>query len=76
MLEESRRSRVEIPVKPPRRRSSGTMPVIWIPWLVAPFFALMPIGGCALANNYRKAAAAATVPAVVPVAAVVTGSWH
>jgi hypothetical protein len=43
-------------------------------------FALMPIGGCALANNYRKAVAAATGPAtgpaIVPVAAVVTAGWN
>jgi len=76
MREDRRRPRVEIPVNLSRRRSSGNSAVIWIPWLVAPFFALMPIGGCALANNYRKAAAATTVPPVVPVAAVVTTGWN
>ena len=72
MREDGRRPRVGKLVDSPRNRSSGSGVVIWIPWLVA----LMPIGGCALANNYRKTVAAATGPAVVPVAAVVTAGWN
>jgi hypothetical protein len=45
---------------------------VWIPWLAAPLFALMPIGGCALADNYRKATIQAAAAPVVPVEAVVT----
>lgn len=55
------------------RRAGGA--AVWVPWLAAPLFALMPIGGCTLADNYRKAtiqAAAAPVVPMVPVAAVVT----
>ena len=44
----------------------------WIPWLAAPLFVLMPIGGCALADNYRKAAIQSAAAPVVPVEAVVT----
>ena len=51
------------------RRTGGT--AVWIPWLAAPLFALMPIGGCALADNYRKAAIQAAAVPVVPVEAVV-----
>jgi len=80
MREDGRRPRVGKLVDSPRNRSSGSGVVIWIPWLVAPMFALMPIGGCALANNYRTAVAAATGPAtgpaIVPVAAVVTAGWN
>ena len=76
MREDGRRPRVGKLVDSPRNRSSGSGVVIWIPWLVAPMFALMPIGGCALANNYRKTVAAATGPAVVPVAAGVTAGWN
>lgn len=52
------------------RRAGGA--AVWIPWLAAPLFALMPIGGCALADNYRKAAIQAAAAPVVPVEAVVT----
>lgn len=52
------------------RRAGGA--AVWIPWLAAPLFALMPIGGCALADNYRKAAIQSAAAPVVPVEAVVT----
>ena len=55
------------------RSSGGGTAEIWIPWMVAPLFALMPIGGCALANTYRKSAGpSAAVSPVVPMGAVVT----
>jgi hypothetical protein len=58
------------PRKAAGRQAGGA--AVWIPWLAAPLFALMPIGGCALADNYRKAASQATAAPVVPVEAVVT----
>ncbi len=32
---------------------------LWLPWLIAPLFLLMPMGGCALAGKLRETAAAA-----------------
>jgi|GEM_PF-1261103 len=58
-----------------RRKAAGRQAgsaAVWIPWLAAPVFALMPIGGCAVADNYRKAAIQAAAAPVVPVEAVVT----
>lgn len=57
----------------PRRRE---LP-LWLPWLAAPAFALLPIAGCGAAATLRRAAhtAAAPIPAqppLVPVTAVVT----
>ncbi|MFM7136179.1 MAG: hypothetical protein ACKO1M_03790 [Planctomycetota bacterium] len=58
----------------PRRRE---MPV-WLPWLAAPAFALLPIAGCGAAASLRHAAptraTANTPPAppLVPITAVVT----
>jgi hypothetical protein len=56
--------------KAPGRRAGGA--AVWIPWLAAPLFVLMPIGGCTLADNYRKATIQAAAAPVVPVEAVVT----
>jgi len=54
-------------------RVGSPMP-IWLPWLVAPLFMLMPMGGCALAGRLRQAAATAVASPVqvAPVATVVT----
>ena len=57
----------------PRRRE---MPV-WLPWLAAPAFALLPIAGCGAAATLRHTAHKAPAPAVasrplVPITAVVT----
>jgi hypothetical protein len=57
----------------PRRRE---LPV-WLPWLAAPAFALLPMAGCGAAASLRQAAHAAAAPAavsppLVPIAAVVT----
>ena len=30
--------------------------LIWVPWLLAPLFALAPIAGCALAGKVRQSA--------------------
>jgi len=60
---------------PPRRRD---MPV-WLPWLAAPAFALLPIAGCGAAASLRHAAHTGTAaapavasPPLVPITAVVT----
>jgi len=51
---------------------------VWAPWLAAPLFALLPIGGCGLAGGLRPAAAgpqtdAASLAApVTPVVTIVT----
>jgi hypothetical protein len=57
----------------PRRRE---LPV-WLPWLAAPAFALLPIAGCGAAATLKTAAqtaaaSAAASPPLVPIAAVVT----
>jgi hypothetical protein len=59
----------------PRRRE---MPV-WLPWLAAPAFALLPMAGCGAAASLRHAAhtstaaaAAVAPPPLVPITAVVT----
>ena len=58
---------------PPRRRE---IPV-WLPWLAAPAFALLPIARCGAAATLRHKAHTASAPAVasrplVPITAVVT----
>lgn len=42
---------------------------VWAPWLAAPLFALLPIGGCGLASGLKPATAQApptTATAAVP----------
>jgi hypothetical protein len=53
----------------PRQREGAA--ALWVPWLVAPLFAVMPMGGCALADRWRQAVAQAPA-AAAPVEAVVT----
>ncbi|NDC64626.1 MAG: hypothetical protein EBZ59_11725 [Planctomycetia bacterium] len=55
-------------------RPDGGGPPIWLPWLFAPLFTLMPMGGCAVAGRMRQAAAnaVASTVQVAPVGAVVT----
>jgi hypothetical protein len=51
------------------RRRSG--PPVWLPWVLAPGFLLLPIGGCGVAATLRRpatAACAASAPAAVPLA--------
>ena len=51
-----------VPPVPPCR-----LPV-WLPWLAAPAFALLPIGGCGLATHlHRPAAAQASMAEAMPV---------
>jgi len=54
------------PTSPPLL-PSRPLPV-WLPWLAAPAFALLPIGGCGLATRlHRPAAAQAGVADARPV---------
>jgi hypothetical protein len=63
----------------PSNCSSGSqreMPV-WLPWLVAPAFALLPMAGCGVAATLRQGAEKATptfsrAPPLVAITAVVT----
>ena len=52
-----------------RRPSTLTL---LLPWLAAPLFCLLPIGGCAVATSMREAATAVaqTVAADPPLAAI------
>jgi len=57
-----------------KRAGGGLMPVI-VPWLMAPLFMLMPMGGCALAGKLRQPAPQALwQPPLVPIEAVVTAN--
>ncbi len=63
----SRRSNPAPPA--PARRG----PPVWLPWLMAPGFLLLPIGGCGLAASLRRPAVASVAgPAAAPVAPVAT----
>ncbi|RLS35738.1 MAG: hypothetical protein DWH79_01240 [Planctomycetota bacterium] len=50
------------------RGSRGGVGRIWVPWLLAPMFTLMPIAGCTLAGKVRQASLLPTnqAPAVPP----------
>lgn len=50
---------------------------VWLPWVSAPLFFLLPIGGCGVAATARRppaatAAAAHPLPGPVPVATMMT----
>jgi hypothetical protein len=48
---------------------------VWLPWVLAPAFLLLPIGGCGVAASLRRphaAMLAGNAPAVVPVETVAT----
>ena len=59
---------------------------VWLPWVLAPAFLLLPIGGCGVAATLRRphaATLAADSAAAVPVATVATVAppnqtvaWH
>lgn len=63
-----------------RSHASGkpSAAAVWAPWLAAPLFALLPIGGCGLAGGFRPTAAspdadaASLPPPAVTVVTVVT----
>lgn len=55
---------------PPHRRGQ---PPVWLPWLLAPGFFLLPIGGCgAVAAMRRPVQAASSVPLPGPATSVAT----
>ena len=58
-----------VPDVPDRRPSTFTL---LLPWLAAPLFCLLPIGGCAVATSMREAATgvAQAVAADPPVVAI------
>jgi hypothetical protein len=63
-------------IDPPTGPGSRRAPV-WLPWLLAPAFLLLPIGGCGAAAALRQpnapvAAAAPQRPLPGPVATVMT----
>ena len=48
---------------------------VWLPWVLAPAFLLLPVGGCGVAASLRRPHAttlAANPPSNMPVATVVT----
>jgi hypothetical protein len=51
---------------------------VWLPWLAAPFFMLLPIGGCGAAASLRHASEPAAAPvaslAPPPIATVVVAA--
>ncbi len=52
---------------------SRTRIPLWLPWLAAPAFALLPIAGCGLAASVRHAdRAQESAPPNVPVSVVAT----
>ena len=47
--------------------------MVWLPWLVAPLFVALPIGGCGMGERLRQAAArpiASPTPGQAPVTLV------
>jgi len=63
---------------PPHPEPRPWQPLVWLPWLSAPFFFLLPIGGCGVAAAARRPPAAASssaaypLPGPAPVATMVT----
>ena len=48
---------------------------VWLPWVLAPAFLLLPVGGCGVAASLRRPHAATLArnqPATVPVTTVAT----
>jgi hypothetical protein len=62
----------------PTSSHPGWQPPVWLPWVSAPLFFLLPIGGCGAAAVARRpappasAAAADPLPGPAPVATMVT----
>lgn len=46
-------------VRPPSVARQPSAAAVWAPWLAAPLFALLPIGGCGLAGGLQPATAQA-----------------
>ena len=63
-----------VPTAVPAPPAGQGLPV-WLPWVLAPAFLLLPIGGCGAAATLRRpraAMAAAIEPATTPVTTVAT----
>ena len=65
------------PSIPPCRTAVCRRAPVWLPWLAAPAFMLLPIAGCGAAASLRHGGTVAAVPAeqpppLVPTEAVVT----
>lgn len=60
------------PVAPSQAAAEGRgRPPVWLPWLLAPAFFLLPIGGCgAVASLRRPDQAASAVPLPGPAASM------
>jgi hypothetical protein len=59
---------------PDRRRGAP----LWLPWLVAPAFMLLPIGGCGLAESFVRGdpRALQSAPAPAPAEVDDAGTWR
>ncbi|MBU6310179.1 MAG: hypothetical protein KJS77_10585 [Planctomycetes bacterium] len=53
-------------VTSPSPRPRSWQPPVWLPWLSAPAFFLLPIGGCGVAAAARRPPAAASTAAIPP----------
>jgi hypothetical protein len=51
-------------------------PPLWLPWLAAPAFMLLPIGGCGLAASFVRGDPRALQSAPSPAAPVDAGTWR
>jgi len=69
-------SSASLPVAAPRRNAP-----VWLPWVAAPAFVLLPIGGCGAAASLRQPRQVAALepsrrqpaaPPLVPVATIMT----
>jgi hypothetical protein len=52
----------------PRRRAASL--AVWLPWIIAPLFAFLPLGGCLLVS-WLQTPRSMQVEPVVPIVAVV-----
>jgi hypothetical protein len=57
---------------PDRRRGAP----LWLPWLVAPAFMLLPIGGCGLAESFVRGDPRALQSAPAPAEVDDAGTWR
>ena len=65
---------VSVPTAVPASPAGRGLPV-WLPWILAPAFLLLPVGGCGVAASLRRphaATLAGNQPATVPVTTVAT----
>ena len=48
---------------------------LWLPWLAAPAFMLLPIGGCGVAESLGRHTARDSQPAPAPAVSSPAGTW-